>query len=79
VVVIESGAPAGTMVTLKALCALCCGAVSVTRIVKLNVPSAAGVPLITPLDERLSPPGKDPEANDQVYGAVPPVAAKVRE
>ena len=55
---IESGAPAGTMVRLKAFCAFC-WAVSVTRIVKLNEPSAEGVPLITPPDERLSPPGKD--------------------
>ena len=50
---------------------------SVTRIVKLNVPSAEGVPVITPPDERLNPPGKDPEANDHVYGDVPPFAVNV--
>jgi hypothetical protein len=68
------------MVTLKAFCAFCCGVPpSVTRIVKLNEPSAVGVPLSIPPDERLTPVGKEPEANDHVYGGVPPVAAKVRE
>ena len=52
---------------------------SVARIVKLNEPSAVGVPLSVPLDERFTPPGKEPAANAQVYGAVPPVAAKVWE
>ena len=52
---------------------------SVTRMVKLNEPSAVGVPLSVPPDERLSPPGKGPEATDHVYGVVPPVAAKACE
>ena len=68
------------MVRLKTFCTVCWGVpLSVARIVKLNEPSAVGVPLSVPLDERLSPPGKEPVVNAQVYGAVPPVAAKVWE
>ena len=74
-VVIESGV---AMVRLKAFCVVCWGEpLSVARIVKLNEPSAVGVPLSVPPDERLSPPGKGPEATNHVYGVVPPVAAKV--
>jgi hypothetical protein len=41
--------------------------------VKLAVPSAAGVPDITPADLfRLSPEGRAPLATDHVIGAVPP-------
>ena len=40
---------------------------------------AVGVPLITPLFEKLSPAGKVPLAKDQAYGGVPPFAAKVVE
>ena len=76
-VVIES---AETTVTLKAFCVVCGGALlSAARMVKLNDPSAAGVPLSTPLDERLTPPGKEPATNDQVYGETPPVAVNVWE
>jgi hypothetical protein len=67
-------------VKLKAFDAPCDGVLlSVTRIVKLNEPSAEGVPLSTPLDERFNPGGNEPDASDQVYGAVPPVAVKVWE
>jgi len=77
-VVIESGDPAGTIVRLKAFCAFCC-ALSVTPIVKLNVPAVVGVPRSIPLDERVSPAGNDPGRKDQVYGGDPPVALKVWE
>jgi hypothetical protein len=50
---------------------------SITRIVKLNEPAALGVPFNVPLDEKLRPAGKDPEANDHVYGDVPPFAVNV--
>jgi hypothetical protein len=46
--------------------------------VKLLVPVPVGVPEITPvLDARESPVGRVPEDMDQLYGAVPPVAASV--
>jgi hypothetical protein len=48
---------------------------SVTFTVKLDVPPAVGVPPMTLL-VRLSPGGNDPEAMLQVYGGVPPVAAR---
>ena len=51
---------------------------SVTRTVKLLVPVPVGVPEITPvLDASASPAGRVPDAMDQVYGGVPPVAASV--
>jgi hypothetical protein len=75
--VIES---AVATVRLKAFCVVCWGEpLSVARIVKLNEPLADGVPPIVPLAERLSPPGKEPVANVQVYGAVPLAAVKACE
>jgi len=42
-------------------------ALSVTRTVKLNVPAADGVPLITPVpDERVIPVGREPAEIDHV-------------
>jgi hypothetical protein len=38
-----------------------------------------GVPVICPVAERLSPGGKVPAANDQVYGCTPPVADRLAE
>jgi hypothetical protein len=52
---------------------------SFTCTVKAEVPACVGVPEITPELEMLSPAGKLPFVTDQVYGAVPPVAAKVVE
>jgi hypothetical protein len=52
-------------------------AVSAAWTVKLNDPAAVGEPLRTPLEERLSPPGNDPEITDHVYGGVPALALKV--
>lgn len=55
-------------------------ALSVTVIVKLNVPPALGVPLITPVAEfKVRPVGKEPVVTAKVYGDCPPVAAKVAE
>src|SRR5262245_11166559 len=65
---------------MKTFCAPCeVVLLSVTRIVKLNEPSAVGVPLSIPPDETVSPCGNEPEDSDQVYGAIPPVAVKVCE
>ena len=50
---------------------------SVTRTVKLEVPEAVGVPLITPPELRLKPAGSEPDASDQLYGVTPPLAANV--
>jgi hypothetical protein len=49
--------------------------------VKFDVPGVVGVPVKTPVVEfRLSPAGSDPAVTIQfVYGATPPVAAKVNE
>ncbi len=45
---------------------------------KLDVLAAVGVPEMTPLlGSRLRPEGKVPVARLQVYGGVPPEAAKV--
>ena len=51
---------------------------SVTCTVKLLVPAAVGVPLITPIDVfRLKPAGSVPESIPHVYGVLPPVDANV--
>src|SRR5271165_4368389 len=52
---------------------------SVTWTLKLEVPNAVGVPLITPAALMLSPGGSVPDASDQVKGCRPPVAVKVAE
>lgn len=53
-------------------------ALSATCTVKLKDPAAVGVPPMVPL-YRLNPPGRDPDAIDQVYGAVPPLALNACE
>ena len=51
---------------------------SVTLTVKLEEPAAVGVPAIAPVDAfRLSPAGSVPDKMFQVYGVLPPVAARV--
>jgi hypothetical protein len=51
---------------------------SVTLKDKLAVPTAVGVPEMTPLlGAKLRPVGRVPEVMDQVYGPVPPVALRV--
>src|SRR5262249_57828117 len=64
VVVIDSGVAAETIVRLKDFCTFCC-ALSVTPIVKLNVPAVLGVPRSIPLDERLSSARKESVTSDQ--------------
>ncbi len=55
-------------------------AASLTRTVKLNVPTVVGVPLMVPvLVFKLSPVGSDPIVIVQLRGAVPPVASNVVE
>ena len=54
-------------------------ALSATCTVKLLVPAAVGVPLMTPALLKLKPAGSVPELTDQVYGVVPPLAANVCE
>jgi hypothetical protein len=53
---------------------------SVTRTVKFAVPAVVGVPASAP-DEASNenPAGNVPTATAQVYGVVPPAAAKVAE
>jgi hypothetical protein len=48
-----------------------------TRTVKLEGPSAVGVPSRTPVGDRLKPAGSVPADTDQLYGVVPPVAVSV--
>jgi len=49
---------------------------SVTRSVKVDVPTVVGVPLMAaPLKD--SPAGNVPDTRDHVYGPVPPVAVRV--
>jgi hypothetical protein len=51
---------------------------SETWTVRFDVPAVVGVPLMTPPVVNVSPAGNDePLASDQVYGGVPPLAAKV--
>jgi hypothetical protein len=63
---------------LNACVAACAGELeSVTWTVKLLPPAVVGVPEICPLAERVKPEGRVPENSDQLYGAVPPVAARL--
>lgn len=54
------------------------GVESVTRIVKLDVPAAVGVPEITPAVLNVSPAGSEPLSRLHANGGVPPVAVSVR-
>ena len=71
-----TGVTAAATTMLKFAVALCAGELaSVTFTVNDAVPAVVGVPLITaPLS--VSPAGKEPEEIDQLYGVVPPLAAK---
>ena len=51
---------------------------SVTRIVKLDVPAAVGVPEITPAVLNVRPAGSEPLSRLHAKGGVPPVAVSVR-
>src|SRR5439155_14225158 len=50
---------------------------SVAVTVKLALPSAVAVPLISPAVESVSPAGSEPEDTAKVYGPVPPLALTV--
>ena len=64
------------MVILRFAVALCAGELeSVTFTVNEELPAVVGVPLICPEPLSVSPAGKLPELIDQLYGAVPPLAA----
>ena len=52
---------------------------SVTLTVKPKAPATVGVPEIVPADDSVRPPGKAPELTFQLYGVVPPLAARVVE
>ena len=54
-------------------------ALSVTFTVKLYVPPVPGIPDRLPVLEIDRPVGNVPEANDQLYGGVPPVAENICE
>ena len=52
--------------------------VSLACAVKSNVPTAPGVPAMTPLvGSSVRPGGSDPLTTDQMYGGVPPLAVNV--
>ena len=52
----------------------CVPILSVTFIPTVDAPTVVGVPLIIPALDNVSPAGKEPDAIDQVYGVVPPIA-----
>lgn len=67
-------------VMLRDFLATCWGELlSATWTVNENVPMAVGVPLSTPAGLKLIPVGNgaEPEASDQTYGEIPPLAASV--
>ena len=76
VVVTESAG----LIVMASACVAVRDPLSVTRTVMFDVPVVVGVPLIAPDDEfNDNPAGNVPAARSQVYGVVPPVAAKVVE
>ena len=72
--VITSGA--GPIVSANTFVTVAVSA-SVTRTVNVDDVTDAGVPEITPPDDRFNPAGSVPDARDHVYGVVPPAAASV--
>ena len=79
-VVMLTGVCAAATVMLNVCVAVCAVGVveSVTFAVKPKVPEAVGVPEIAPVDAfKLKPGGREEAVIDQVYGVVPPVAARV--
>ena len=65
---------------LKFFVALCAGELeSFTSTVNEDVPEAVGVPLICPALLSVKPAGNEPALTDQLYGAVPPLAASELE
>ncbi len=74
-----NGVPAAATVSENDWGAVCAVGVaeSVTVMVKVDVAAVVGVPVITPAVLMDSPAGRVPEVTAQVYGAVPPLAARV--
>ena len=74
---------AALMTTVNGFCALTgedVPAAKVAEMVKVELPTAVGVPLITPLVALIfKPAGKVPEATAQVSGAGFPVTARAAE
>src|SRR5260370_37016369 len=63
---------------LNACVAVCAGTLeSVTCTTKLLAPRAVGAPEICPVVDRFKPGGRVPESSDQLYGALPPAAARL--
>lgn len=80
VVVIDGDCAAAATVMLRFALAVAAGELeSVTRTVNAVVPVCVGVPEITPELEMTNPAGKLPFVTAQLYGPVPPVAAKFVE
>jgi hypothetical protein len=78
---IARGAPAATRERVTVAVAAWAGdPASWTATPNEKFPLPVGVPEIRPVEgAKLSPAGRVPEEIDHVYGAVPPVACKVRE
>ena len=70
---------AALMVRLKAVGLVVRPLASLTVTEKEELPAVLGTPVMAPLEARDRPPGRDPPARVQVYGAVPPVAWRVWE
>ncbi len=66
-----------TIEIVKFAVAVCCGVKeSAAFTVKVLLPAAVGVPLITPAADNVSPAGRVPEDTVQVMGVAPPVATR---
>jgi spore coat protein U-like protein len=79
-VVTETGATEAAIVKVSALLALAFGEEeSSTVTVNAAEPTATGTPESLPALVKLKPAGRVPDETLQVYGAVPPEAAKVAE
>ena len=77
VVVIVSGTAATAMLSDFVAVLLLA---SVTFAVNVDVPDAAGVPEIVPVEAfRVNPAGSEPLLTDHEYGVVPPLACSVAE
>jgi hypothetical protein len=67
---------AGAMVIDNELVAIC-DALSVTLTVNVEMPAAAGVPVMAPFAANDNPPGKMPDVTLHEYGGAPPFAVRV--
>jgi len=70
------GAAAVTTLMLK-LAEAAVPVLSFTAAVKGNEPATVGVPEMVPDEDKLMLVGRAPFATDQVYGEVPPLAARL--